>query len=170
LQVVERSAEVVVLWLEPAGPSQAPLEPLRVGELAQRDVVLGVPAAHGVSLAATLQQLASVLADRLQHPEALLGVPEQAFVDERLQSVEVCVHDLLGRLERATAPEDGHPGVEPLLVRREQVVRPGDRRPQRLLARVGVATCAEQVQPLRDPLEDLRGCEHADAGGGELER
>ena len=97
-------------------------------------------------------------------------MPEQALVDERLQRVEVCVHDLLGGLERAAAAEDGQPGEEPLLVCREQVVRPGDRRPQRLLARVGVAAGPEQVQSLRDPLDDLCGCEHPDPGGGELER
>ena len=73
-------------------------------------------------------------------------------------------------LERAAAAEDGQSGEEPLFVGREQVVRPGDHRPQRLLSRVGVAAGREQVESLRDPLQDLGGCEHAHAGGGELER
>src|SRR6266516_3199627 len=170
LQGIERTAEVVVLFLELSDPGQAKVEPLRVGELGELDVVVGVPAAHRVGFASFLQQLAGVLADRLQHPEALLRVPEQALVEQGLQAGDVGAGYLLGRLERAAAAEDGQAGEEPLLVRREQVVRPGDRRPQRLLARVGVAAGPEQVQSLRDPLEDLSGCEHADPGGGELER
>ena len=55
LQVVERSAEVVVLFVDPSGPGQAALEPLRVGELAEREVVVLVAGAHGVGLAAFLQ-------------------------------------------------------------------------------------------------------------------
>jgi hypothetical protein len=38
-----------------------------------------------------------------------------------------------------------------------------------LLARVGVATGPEEIQPVRDPLEDLGGCEHADPRGGKLD-
>ena len=45
--------------------------------------------------------------------------------------------------------------------RSEQVVAPLDRRPQRLLARVGVAAALEQVEPPREALEDLRRREHA---------
>ena len=44
-----------------------------------------------------------VLADRLEHPEALAGVADQALVDQRLQHVEVGLGDLLGRLEGAAA-------------------------------------------------------------------
>src|SRR5207237_9917255 len=109
---------------EPSGPGQAALEPGRVSELAKGEVVVGVPAAYGVGFVASIQELVGVLADRLQHPEAALRVPEQAFVNERLQGVEVRVHDLLSRLERAAAAEDGHPGEGRLLVGREQVVRP----------------------------------------------
>ena len=38
-----------------------------------------------------------------------------------------------------------------------------------MLARVGVAAALEQVESLREPVEDLRGSEDAGAGGGELE-
>ena len=39
-----------------------------------------------------------------------------------------------------------------------------------LLARVGVATTLEEIEPLSQPLEDLLHGEHAGAGGGEFER
>ena len=76
----------------------------------------------------------------------------------------------LGGVERAAAAEDGEPGEEPLLVLVEQVVAPRDRRAQRRVALVGVAAALEQVEPLRDPLEQLLGAEELDARGGELDR
>ena len=57
-----------------------------------------------------------------------------------------------------------------LLFLGEQVVRPLDRRPQRLLAGIGVALALEQVEALGEPLEQLLGAEEGCAGGGELER
>ena len=53
--MLERGAEVVVLFLEPSGPGQAALEPGRVSELAKGEVVVGVPAADGVGFVASLQ-------------------------------------------------------------------------------------------------------------------
>ena len=47
---------------------------------------------------------------------------------------------------------------------------PLDRRAQRLLARVGVPSSLEQVEPLRETLEDLRRREDARARGGQLDR
>ena len=38
-----------------------------------------------------------------------------------------------------------------------------------MLTRIGVATGSEQIQPLRDPLEDLRGGKHAGPRGGKLD-
>ena len=108
-------------------------------------------------LPALRQALLRVLLDRLQHPEALVRVADEALVDERLQRVEVGVRHLLCRLERATAAEDGQAGEELLLGSVEQLVRPLDRRPERLLARLGVPAALEQVEPLREPLEDLGG-------------
>src|SRR5438874_12489648 len=121
-------------------------------------------------LAALRQPPARILADRLKHPEALIRVPEKALVHERLQRVEIGVRDPLGRLEGAAAAEDGKAGEQPLLVFREEVVAPIDRRAQRLLARPGVASCLEQIEPLRKTLEDLGRGEDARAGRGQLER
>jgi hypothetical protein len=104
-----------------------------------------------------LEDLVGVLADRCEHPEPLAGSPQQVLVEQRLQAGDVGVGDELGGLERAAAAEDGQSGEEPLLVRREKVVRPGDRRPQRLLTRIGAAACREEVELLRDALQDLGG-------------
>ena len=75
---------------------------------------------------------------------------------------------LLGRLEGAAPAEDREAREEPLLARREEVVRPFDRRAQRALARVGVAAALEQVEPLREALEDLGRRERRRPRGGEL--
>jgi len=42
----------------------------------------------------------------------------------------------------------------------EQVVRPFDRRSQGLLARIRIAACLEQVEPLRQALDELIGREN----------
>ena len=65
---------------------------------------------------------AGVLADRLQHPEALAGVAQEALVDERLEEVEVGVADVFGGVEGAAAGEDGEAREELLFVLGEQVV------------------------------------------------
>jgi hypothetical protein len=48
-------------------------------------------------------------------------------------------------------------------------VRPLDRRSQGLLAGIGVALALEQVEPLREPLEQLLRAEERRAGSRELE-
>ena len=66
--------------------------------------------------------------------------------------------------------EDGEAAEEALLVLCEEVVRPLDRRPEGLLARIGVALALEQVEALGELREQLLGAEEGGAGGGELER
>ena len=78
--------------------------------------------------------------------------------------------DDLSRVVRASAGEHGEPAKHPLLRRLEQVVRPFDRRSERLLARIGVATGLEQVEPLREPREELLGREYDRARRRQLER
>ena len=81
--------------------------------------MVGVAPVDGVGLPLLLENLMRELADRLEHPEALGGPPQQALVNQRLQAGYVGVGDLLGGLERAPAPEDGQSGEKPLLVFRE---------------------------------------------------
>ena len=75
--------------------------------------------------------------------------PEQALVEQRRERVEVGVADRLGRLERAARREHREAREELLLRGIEQVVRPGDGRPQGGVALLGVARPLEQVEPLR---------------------
>ena len=58
------------------------------------------------------EPLGGELADRLQHPEAVAGVAEEALLDERLEDVEVGVADVFGGVEGAAAAEDGEAGEE----------------------------------------------------------
>ena len=84
--------------------------------LGESEELPGVACVEIVALAGCLQPLDGELADRLEHPEALAGVPEEALVDERLEGVEVGAGDLLGCLEGAAAAEDGQPGEQALLL------------------------------------------------------
>jgi hypothetical protein len=65
--------------------------------------VVGVAPPETRCLAAIFQMLGRVLANRLEHPVALLGVAEEALFHERLQRVDVGRRDLFDRLERAAA-------------------------------------------------------------------
>ena len=74
------------------------------------------------------------LADRLEHPVAVRSArvgapPHEALVDQRCEGVEVGAADLLRGFERAAAAEDRETREEIPLVGREEIVRPGDRRP-----------------------------------------
>ena len=72
-------------------------------------------------------------------------------------------------LERAAAGEDGQAGEETLLLFREEVVRPFGRRPERLLAGVGVAAALQEIETPSETLEDLGRGERLRARSGELD-
>src|SRR6266511_2147610 len=73
--------------------------------------------------------LGRVLTSRLEHEEApVIGLSEQALVNERLQVVEVRVADRRGRLQVKAAGEDGKAAKEALLCFAEKLVAPLDRR------------------------------------------
>src|SRR5690242_3892713 len=111
-----------------------------------------------------------VIADRLEHPVPLVREAEKAFFDERLERLYVCVGDLLGGFDSAAVCEDGEAAEEGLLVVREQVVAPGNRRPERLLAGIGVSSPVEEIETIGNAFEDLRRRERPRAGGCELDR
>jgi hypothetical protein len=118
-----------------------------------------------------LKPLRRELADRLEHPEATrLPAADEAFVDERLQELKVCVGYLLCSLERPTASEDRERREQAALTGIEQLVRPLDRGAKRLLAPLRVAPAAQQVEAVGQPLEKLCCREKRRAGGRELER
>ena len=76
---------------------------------------------------------------------------------------------LLG-FEGAAAAEDCEPGEQLLLAFVEKVVAPGDRGAQSRVALVCIAASLEQIEPLRDPLEQLLGAEELDTCRGQLDR
>jgi hypothetical protein len=59
-----------------------------------------------VGLPGLLEPLGCVLANGLEHPEALGRVAEEALVDERLQRLELGACNGLGCGQRAAAAED----------------------------------------------------------------
>ena len=142
-----------------------------LGLLGERQEVVRVAASQLLGLARRLKPLARVLADRLQHREPLVGVAQEALVDERLEGVEIDLRHLLGRLERGAAPEDGEPGEEGLLRGCQQLVAPVDGCAEGALAFGQISGAAGQKrQALLEPLEDLPGRECLHARGGQLER
>ena len=122
-----------------------------------------------VGLARPLETFERVLPNRFQHPVARIRKAHEALLDERLQGVELRACDFLGGLQRAAAGEDGEPPEEMPLHFREELVAPLDRRPQRLLAGVGVAAALQQVETLRQPLEDLEWRERLRSRRSELD-
>ena len=147
--MLQRRAEVVVVVVQSLDPNRLllPLElSPRCVRQAEEEATMSIPTL--VDLAGLLETLQRVFPDRLQHPIARIRKTYEALLDEPLQAVEMRACDLLGGLQRAPAGEDGEePEETPLLVG-EELVAPRDRRPQRQLAGVGVATALQQVETL----------------------
>src|SRR6478672_4298790 len=115
------------------------------------------------------------LANCLEHPVALLAEPpgaaaEKALVEQGGERVEVGLAHELRRLERAAAAERAEAREQCLLVLVEQVVRPGDGRPERQVALLGVARSLERVEAVGEPVEECLRREQLRPGGCELER
>ena len=120
-------------------------------------VVRRVPLCNDCLVGILCEPLGGKLADRLQHPEPIAGSSYETLVHERAEHVDPGVADDFRRLERAAADEHRKTCEERLLVPREEVVRPLDRRAQRLLPGIGVAAPSQHVQPLRQTLEQSAG-------------
>ena len=89
--------------------------------------MLGVAASKRVALPRALELLERELADRLEHPVALLAEPpgaaaQEALVKQRSESVEIGVAHRLRGLQRAAAAEHAEPCEQLLLVFVEQVI------------------------------------------------
>src|SRR5436190_23573389 len=111
-----------------------------------------------LGLAGGVEPLDRELADGLQHPKAVaFAHANEALVDEGLERVDVGIAHVLGDLDGAAAAENSEPGKQPLLIVVEQVVRPLDRRPERLLAGIHTPPALEQVESLGHALEKLVG-------------
>ena len=94
----------------------------------------------------------------------------EALVEQRRERLELGVAHLLGAA-RGCSRRERPPRLanSRLLVTLEQVVRPGDRRAERGMTRVGVARRGE-VEAGREPLEQRFGGEEPRASRRELER
>ena len=77
-----------------------------LGFLDQLEEVLGVAPADVVGLPGGLEALEGELADRLVHPEAVIGAADETLLDERGEGVEVSVRNRFGGFERGASGED----------------------------------------------------------------
>jgi hypothetical protein len=125
--------------------------------LRERRIPASVPQRERARFPRRLKPLASVLTDRLQHPEPLpraVGLHE-SLVDERLQLVEDVFAEVganhLDVREGTTSGEDGQTPEQALLRVVEQRVAPVDRGAQSLLPLGNVARdgCTLLVRPFR---------------------
>src|SRR5439155_21723813 len=82
LEPVEGGAEVVVLAVEPVEELAAVGRQVRLRFLRECQEVLRVTAPLLLGVARLLEPLGGYTYDRLQHPEAVLGVAQKALVDE----------------------------------------------------------------------------------------
>src|SRR4029078_10286776 len=99
---------------------------------------------------------ASVLANDLEHPVTLVRIRDEAFVDERLQRVEIGATDLLAGVQCPASAKGSQSGERVFLVGGQQVVAPIDSRAERLLALGQVArTAGQKCEPLLQARQDL---------------
>ena len=143
-EVGERGAHVVALSLEDREPGCLPLAgQLGLGLLGQLEAPFGVRPPQEIAGAGLAEALGAVLPNRLEQAVphltvALLG-DDEGCVHEPLEQlkrklvVSVQAHAPGGR-ERKAGGEDGQPTEEPLLVRRQELVAPVHRLPERPVA------------------------------------
>ncbi len=137
-------------------------------------------------LLARLQPLPRVLTDGFQHREArtrlarvvpIVGPPQQALVDEGgdpLKWVEGEVADRgdhgLGCVQIEPTGEDGQTAEQRLFLGSEEVVAPGNRRAERVLAGRGIqAAAGQEAETIREPRQQRLGREDIDPSGGQLD-
>src|SRR4051794_106549 len=93
----------------------SPASELAVDTRRKTEVVTGVAFTELPRSSSQLELLCRVVADGLEHPEAIVRASEQALVEQRLQRVQVGVAHLFGGFERAAAREHRHAGKQLLL-------------------------------------------------------
>src|SRR5437763_9301404 len=126
----------------------------------------------------SLEDLQRILPNRLKHPQTwlfplLFGLLQQALLDERGHALESlprmitrCFTDGLDCFEGAAVDKDRQSSKEALLFFIEQMVAPGNRIAQALLARWYIASPARQEgEPLGESGQQGLRREQGDAGG-----
>ena len=122
-------------------------------------------------LGARVEQLARVLADRLEHAEALAVGTDEALVDERAEGVEISAAHLLDRLERASPDEDGQAAEQRPLVVVEELDAPADRVAQRSMPGGRIARPrGEELEAVLQTSEHRRRGQQLDPRRGQLDR
>src|SRR6266540_509284 len=131
-----------------------------------------VTAPQLVGLAGLLELLGRVLANRLEHQEAVVRDRlQEAEIDERAQRVEVRVTNLLGGGKWEAPGKDREPAEEDLRLRVEQVVTPLDRCPQcSLVFRDVPGAAGEKGQGVIEALQKQIRAQELRARRGELDR
>src|SRR5438067_4427132 len=117
-----------------------------------------MPAPYGIRVGRCLQAFGRILAHGLEHSEARAVANYQAVVDETGEGVEYfTVGYRLARLDGPSRVEHRQLPEQPLLLGVEEVVAPGEHRPQGAVAlgRVPPA-CGQKLEPIADPIENLR--------------
>src|SRR5262249_43038434 len=95
----------------------------------------------------------------------------QALLDQGRERVQGRAADRLGRLERERAREDRQPHEQELLLLVQQLIAPVQYGPQCLLPGRSVARAArQQLEPMLQPVEDLRRAQHVRARRRQLDR
>ncbi len=170
---IERGSEIVT-FRQTRGDVRLHIVLAQVRRAGDREHPLRMPYANLVRLVRLLEPLRSELADRLEQPEPLVsdtfGPPaHEALVKQRRERVELGVANVLRRVERAAASEDGEAREEASLVLLEEVVRPRDRRAQGCMTFLGIARAAQEVEPVLEAFEQRFGGKELRAGSGKLE-
>src|SRR5690348_15246781 len=100
------------------------------------------------------QTLGCEIAHRIEHAEtANVASSHKALVDERSQEGDTRIRDPLRGVERPTSSEHRQCGEQPSFVWAQQIERPLDGCPKRLVSCLGISPCAEKVESAAQALE-----------------
>ena len=127
--------------------------------------------AERVGLAALLQTLGRILADRLKHEEpSSRRLPQQALVDQRPERLQVHRAHPLSSFELEAAWKHCEAREESALVLGEQLVAPADRGAERPLPLRRIAGARRQQVRAAESFEDLLRPQDLHPSRGELDR
>jgi hypothetical protein len=131
---------------------------------------------HRVRVVASLELLARVIPNRLEHEEARLSVgsrlgAEETVLEQRLDAVEVGSAHRVRRIEAESAGEDAQPREQAPVLFVQQIEAPVERCAQRLLALGTVARAAAQkFEPPAEPRKERLRRQELHPRRGELDR
>ncbi len=168
----ERGAHVVALRDHEVVPLRASALRGHVGCARDLEVVLGVQSAKIAPSLPTRRAVRRRARGSSRASRSAAGRDPDAARGSCRRGSAACPgrrRDRLGRVIRAATREDRKRAEERLLRRLEQVMRPLDSRPEGLLARIGVAARAEEIETLGQALEELLRREDERTGGCELQ-